>query len=927
MKKSLSLLVAIAMVFSMFATVVSAAEEPTAGEYLNELGVILGNQDGDLKEDQTWKRQDMIVLLSRLFGAEDEAKGAAKTHEFKDVTDKNYDGYISWAVEEGLTKGKSATVFGFGDELETRDFYAFILRALGQDVDYEEVDAVAVELGLAPEDTDFDDIPLRGETYVAIVGALKTEVEPGVTLEQKLGLVKVADAVSSASAVGVKKVEVKFNAPIDTAKATFSLKKGTAVVNISKTTFNEAKTAATLEVTVPLNGDYKVTVSGLGLAEGKDAASFTATEERVESISIDSNGYRTAQLANMNDVEVAVKLLNQYGEEVSAGVAGDVRPTANAGTGASYASGVVTIKDILSTVNSLTLTVVDLKFAKSATATVTVNLVKHVSEITLKTPEVEEGKSLESNKTGVILPFEAKDQYGNAVTALKAEHLTGANPPIVFITSPEISGVAIADSGKKLSFNIAAFNGPKKLFIQAIVAASGKSHKIEFDVNGAKSINTVSLIAPATQFGLGEQGFKVELQANDQYGNALTAQEIVDLAKMTGPEADRKLTINTGNSSVFTVGGLTKDGDKAVITLNSAGLVKGSGLLLVTVNGTVNNASQTITVVDAKEPNSFSLVTDVTKAVKDAELVVKAKFADQYGNEFKGNNNVVTVKVNNDDFGTGIAGNKTVQNLIDGVKFNATKHDASTVVTVELYNADRTRLLDSATVTLTAVKSDATLTYEVEDLGTLRAIAVTTGTDADAVNTPYAKTVKVVGKDSSGAKVALPASVLNNVTLADDKARVAKVVVDGVDVWKVVAVADKEGDSQINVHLLKPNADIVVQQANFKISKAAPVVASIAAKQNDSAVTKIAYSTPATAITLLTKNANLWFEVKDQYGVAADGAGNGPTVILYKTTPNNVVSTISGNSITFDANGKWKITATSGTQTVVVEVEVSGVAD
>jgi len=73
MKKSFSLILAIALVFSMVTPMAFAAEK-SAGEYLAEIGVIKGSLSGDLMENETWKRQDVTVILSRLLGAEDEAQ-------------------------------------------------------------------------------------------------------------------------------------------------------------------------------------------------------------------------------------------------------------------------------------------------------------------------------------------------------------------------------------------------------------------------------------------------------------------------------------------------------------------------------------------------------------------------------------------------------------------------------------------------------------------------------------------------------------------------------------------------------------------------------------------------------------------------------------------------------------------------------------
>lgn len=222
MKKSLSLFVASSMVVSMFAGAAYAADAKNPGEYLNELGVIQGNGT-DLKEDQSWKRQDVIVLLSRLLGEEDEAQDAETTHEFTDVTNSFYDGFISWAVEEGLVEGKGNGKFGFNAELKNQEFYAIVLRAFGHETTgegYAEVPELAVKYGFATEDTDFDAIPTRGETYATIVKALETEVPgTGKTLGVILGLIEEeapqAAAVEKVTGLNATQVAVQFTAAVD----------------------------------------------------------------------------------------------------------------------------------------------------------------------------------------------------------------------------------------------------------------------------------------------------------------------------------------------------------------------------------------------------------------------------------------------------------------------------------------------------------------------------------------------------------------------------------------------------------------------------------------------------------------------------------------------------------------------------------------
>ena len=219
MKKSLSLLVAIALVFSMFSSVAFAATT-SAGQKLQDLGIIKGDQKGNLLEDQNWKRQDVAVLLSRLMGKETEAKNTAKSHTYADVRGTYYDGYLSWARENGYMQGHSATKFGFDDPITLKEFATVILRVLGYDTsDYSKIEELAVEVGLVEEGTDFSADAKRGETYDIIVIALDTEVAgTGKKLGTILGLpgYEVVDpAVTGATALNLKQVKVTFNKEVN----------------------------------------------------------------------------------------------------------------------------------------------------------------------------------------------------------------------------------------------------------------------------------------------------------------------------------------------------------------------------------------------------------------------------------------------------------------------------------------------------------------------------------------------------------------------------------------------------------------------------------------------------------------------------------------------------------------------------------------
>src|SRR5690606_35858584 len=299
MKQGLSLLVAFALVFSMFTSVAFAATTPSeAGQKLKSLGIILGDQDGNLMEDAEWKRQDVAVLLSRLLGQEEEAKNTPKSHTYADVRGTYYDGYLSWARENGYMIGHSDTEFGFDDPITVKEFLTVILRALGYDPDFSsgEVEELAVELGLVEEGTDFSANAKRGDTYVIIVTALDTEVAgTGQKLGTVLGLpgYEVVDpAVTGVTALNLKQVKVTFNKPVDKASAeklaNYKVYNSGATTDLAtggSVALQSDNSSVIITLGTALNNGQnaaKITVEGVQDTEGRTIAKFEGTFAAVD---------------------------------------------------------------------------------------------------------------------------------------------------------------------------------------------------------------------------------------------------------------------------------------------------------------------------------------------------------------------------------------------------------------------------------------------------------------------------------------------------------------------------------------------------------------------------------------------------------------------------------------------------------------------
>ncbi len=78
LKKMVSILLLIIIIFSTLTSNFVYADNDelylSSGKILQGLGILVGDGTGDLKLEENLKRQDMIVLLSRLYKDEDKAK-------------------------------------------------------------------------------------------------------------------------------------------------------------------------------------------------------------------------------------------------------------------------------------------------------------------------------------------------------------------------------------------------------------------------------------------------------------------------------------------------------------------------------------------------------------------------------------------------------------------------------------------------------------------------------------------------------------------------------------------------------------------------------------------------------------------------------------------------------------------------------------
>lgn len=278
MKKTLSLLLVLAMVLTSFTAVFAADEtEKTPGEILQEIGVLKGNAEGDLMLEKEVSRQDMIVLLSRLLGQEDEAKAFTGETTFKDIEDPYYVPYIAWAQANELTNGvaEGGEAFGFGRSVTQQEVLAFLLRALGygfDEVEFENVAAKAAELKLIDDaKADLTVASTREVLAELSLKALKTKVKDSdKTLAEKLELTLPEASkleVKEVAADNLKEIKVVFNKSVDEDSAIDLNNYETDAGDISDAVYSAEDYTVTLTLKEAIDkddeGDYELTIDGV----------------------------------------------------------------------------------------------------------------------------------------------------------------------------------------------------------------------------------------------------------------------------------------------------------------------------------------------------------------------------------------------------------------------------------------------------------------------------------------------------------------------------------------------------------------------------------------------------------------------------------------------------------------------------------------
>ncbi|WFA08668.1 S-layer homology domain-containing protein [Tissierella sp. Yu-01] len=197
MKKIIVALLIFSMLLSLILPIIANAEPDDAflssGEALEALGVLIGNKDGDLMLNNKLKRQDMVVLISRLYKEENSAKASLLKPTFTDIKNKYYEPYIKWSVDKGLIIGMNENTFGYNQNVTVKQFMAVLLRVLGYEEEsklWDTVPELAKNLGIMEGlNLNSNSTLTRGQMAVMTLNTLRLTIKGStLTLAEKLNL-------------------------------------------------------------------------------------------------------------------------------------------------------------------------------------------------------------------------------------------------------------------------------------------------------------------------------------------------------------------------------------------------------------------------------------------------------------------------------------------------------------------------------------------------------------------------------------------------------------------------------------------------------------------------------------------------------------------------------------------------------------------
>ncbi|WP_167747005.1 S-layer homology domain-containing protein [Cohnella luojiensis] len=821
MKKSLSLLLALTLVFGLFASMASAADAvaPTTAEkykMLVDAKVLKGTTSGDPMLDSKLTRAEFATIAVAIGGLTPATSGAT----FTDVKASQWwYGAIEAAAKAGLVNGSGGGKFSPKADvtveavIKVAALTAGIKPVEGAVVEGSSAWAgpyikAALDAGIIAAGLDYKAAATRGQT-----------IDVGYTVYQLL-TVPAELAVSKISQTGAKKLTVEFKGAItaDEEKAlTATVKNGQINYPVTIKVADDKKSAV-LEATFLPAGEYSVTVNKF------DAIKVTVVAAVVTKIEI---GASTLQATYNQDLQV--KALNQFNEEVkNESVAVQAYSSQNGDLVAAgkLAAGKLNLSGE-KVDNTVVVTATHYKTGLSASKTY--KLVAGSSATSIQIGQVAPLKDktrISVNETGLVLPVKLADQYG-ANIKLPTTSASGSAKTSVQIGGIDfvVSDVAIVDAASfavdadgVMTFKTGAKDGT--VVITAVNPATGASASTVIKVEADAALKTFQVSAPGAIVVVGE-AVTFPYVAADTFGAPIAAKDVP--SKVAGLAADS--TGFTVQANGLTVPTKWKANGDLQLTFPAKGnvnvIVWLKGAIVSQFNVEVNDVAYPVSITGTKD-----LKTTLTVYGQQDLAFNKLVVLDNYGRTMDSATGWALTFTEEGNANTSIAAGKVTGDAVGAEKVTAKLTKGTEEVSYD--------------IAFNVIKNEDVKTVEVSAVGTV--YAATT----PAYVTSHSADLTLTGKTTSGTEVAIRAADFYNLVTSSDSAIVA---VPNSGVLKVNGVA-------------KGTATVTVWKNGTKLSEQTVTVSDVA----PIATTVKFADAEGTATSATPFDAKAKLEVKDQYG-------------------------------------------------------------
>lgn len=781
MKKSLSLLVAIAMVFSMFASVAFAAEEPTVEAKYDELvkaGIFAGLPGGEAGLDQTMTRAQAAVIVAKLAGYKEGV--TSPDAGFTDVPAGHWaKPYVDFAANLGIISGVGAGKFDPKSNVTIQELAKLAVDALAK-LGYKLKDAVAVEgtvtewakeyvgkaiaNGIFAAQTDYTVPALRGLLVTASYSAY-------VALQ-----VPAAIVVESVKATNSKTLVATFNVEVGTAVAnnfTVHVKDDVYSINVVDSVSVSGKTV-TVKLVDSLDEETTYVVVSEGVASAQNNLVLASTSNEVKYASTEAASISFASTTVQNGDTVGVVIKDANGNDITADFdLTDAIEVESSNEGVVATDLEATNADIDTTKYAVVnVKLVDTTFETGNTIITvknTLSVATKVGVVTLADDFTSEDLELYKSETDV-LKAQVLDQDGTDITAdLAADGISyRSQNPTVAVVDQETGDILGVKAGSATILIQATYNGKTvSKTATVVVKADPVATSLVVELPTSKLVIDSDLT----------QTLKVKLL--DQYGADFKVTAATDVT-FTISKDDLVAGLDKG----VAVDGTIALGDASTTLELAPGTVKGSGTIKVTAAGFTKSVS--VSLVEAGAFAGYAAVAEDTTLDLNAGADISEHANTVAVSVYKKDVNGNYIGLASDDAVVVALDDASDDGAVDVAGLNVTGAEKGTenvVVTVDSVKI--------ATIKFTVIDTEAGLTKVSQ---VKNAITVTNGENVfDKLFGTDANGAAFVGYDQYGTKIAFTA---DDVQAFTSKASV--VPVDDTDTW----TAGVDGTATITIQVV-----------------------------------------------------------------------------------------------------------------------------